>query len=456
MTGSFRLLILIPADPVPPWVSGLSQRLQQSGITNEIAGPGNHDFTGFDAVLNLTSVEMTADIPVITHNLPDLLERNYPYKLTQVFNSDEEVYDLHIYLLAEGKEYLMNTGEYRTALYSYPKLLREATINLIILLETSVRQFASGLRSHHRPVVIKNTDRKLKLAPRSRFLSWKRLSGLFFRDHWFCAIINSPIYKVALEKTNFDTDAVHNDKTFLRADPFGIIHQGKPVILYERINPGKKGIIAGKFQNEESILLSNSTHYSYPFLFNDNGNIFCIPEQHELNRVDLYRLNVEKKSLEFDSALLHDISLADVSIVFHEQKYWMFCTDNSGNGANLRLLIFYSQSLKGEWKPHSLNPVKTSIKGARSAGTPFIHNGRLYRPAQNCSKSYGGSVSVYRVVNLSETSFEEELIHEVLPSQFGSGYSGIHTISSLGDQTLIDLKKKVFTLRNLLHLFRKK
>ena len=61
------------------------------------------------------------------------------------------------------------------------------------------------------------------------------------------------------------------------------------------------------------------------------------------------------------------------------------------------LHIWWSDDLFGQWRPHAANPVKIDARSARPAGTPFVHAGTLYRPAQDCSHTYGGAVAICRV-----------------------------------------------------------
>ncbi len=51
------------------------------------------------------------------------------------------------------------------------------------------------------------------------------------------------------------------------------------------------------------------------------------------------------------------------------------------------------EGLEGPWEPHRRNPVKCDVRGSRPAGTPFVHGGELYRPAQDGSKRYGKASS---------------------------------------------------------------
>ena len=107
--------------------------------------------------------------------------------------------------------------------------------------------------------------------------------------------------------------------------------------------------------------------------------------------------------------------------------------------------MWWADDLLGEWHPHAANPVKIDPRSARPAGTPFVHAGSLYRPAQDCSRSYGGGVAICRVDVLTPTEFREEVVREIrsLPTSYRRG---THTLASVGEATLVDGKRLVFTL----------
>ena len=95
-------------------------------------------------------------------------------------------------------------------------------------------------------------------------------------------------------------------------------------------------------------------------------------------------------------------------------------------------------------EPHALNPVKMDVRSARPAGTPFIHKGVLYRPAQDCSNAYGGRIAINRVNRLTATEFDEETVKFIEPFIDGPFPDGIHTLSAVGDITLVDGKRERF------------
>jgi hypothetical protein len=98
----------------------------------------------------------------------------------------------------------------------------------------------------------------------------------------------------------------------------------------------------------------------------------------------------------------------------------------------------------GEWHAHVGNPIKIDIRSARPAGPPFRHRGDLIRPAQDCSKRYGGSVVFNRVVQLTPFDFLEEPIARLEPDYRGPYPAGLHTVCGAGGVTIIDGARHAF------------
>jgi hypothetical protein len=96
---------------------------------------------------------------------------------------------------------------------------------------------------------------------------------------------------------------------------------------------------------------------------------------------------------------------------------------------------------------HSRNPEKVDPSASRPAGAPFVFQGCLYRPAQDCSRTYGGRVVLNRVTKLTATEFEE--VAEVAAEPYAdSDYPhGLHTLSAAGSVTLLDGKHMPFQRR---------
>jgi hypothetical protein len=85
----------------------------------------------------------------------------------------------------------------------------------------------------------------------------------------------------------------------------------------------------------------------------------------------------------------------------------------------------------------------------------FRVGGELYRPSQNCSESYGGSVTLNRVRILSPTAFAEEYVLTVPPIANSRYPLGLHTIAFADGFVVIDGKTRVWGLYPLAALLNK-
>lgn len=173
---------------------------------------------------------------------------------------------------------------------------------------------------------------------------------------------------------------------------------------------------------------------AYPFIVQHRDSVYCIPETMHGNHVTLYRV-LEGGEFRKEHVLLEGVRGVDPTVIRFNNKWWLFLTINQ-KGSTHDLYIFYSDDLFGPWVEHHNNPVKTDVRSARSAGTPFVSDGRLYRPSMDCSIGYGYRIVLNRVDKLSETEFHETPVRAVSPD--GEFPEGRHTLSSAGSYALID------------------
>ena len=188
--------------------------------------------------------------------------------------------------------------------------------------------------------------------------------------------------------------------------------------------------------------LSLDYHLSYPFIFESKGLLYCIPESLETGSIQLFRFDDKNRWVK-EHTLIDDFPGADASIVFYQDRWWMFVT-HAKDGTEHKLYVWYAEDLKSVWKPHEQNPVKFDIQSSRSAGPPFIYRDNLFRPSQNCSTTYGGSLTINKVNLITPTEFSEECAKQILPQRDSLYPDGLHTLSSLNDVSVIDGKRKVF------------
>lgn len=261
------------------------------------------------------------------------------------------------------------------------------------------------------------------------------------RKKWQIGIIDMPLEEVCFTKDPI----VHirwpvtNEEATFNADPFGIGEGPEMRILFESLIDGKGDLYSMSPGGDAQVLHKESHHLSYPYTLKAHGIWYCIPEQHHLNKVILYRYDFQKRQLQQEAVLLDNFSGVDPSLIYYENRWWLFCTESRDKGADHRLFIFHASDLKGPYTPHMQNPVKTDVCSARPAGHLFIHQGILYRPSQDSGTTYGGAIVINRITGLSPDIFREEEVNRIRPEQLGGAAAiAIHTISRLGSQTLID------------------
>ena len=79
-------------------------------------------------------------------------------------------------------------------------------------------------------------------------------------------------------------------------------------------------------------------------------------------------------------------------------------------------------------------------------GTPFVHDGALHLPMQDCSRTYGGGIRILRVDVLSVSSFAATEVVYLAAENLTSDFpDGMHTLSACGNITIFDVKR---TLRS--------
>jgi len=172
-----------------------------------------------------------------------------------------------------------------------------------------------------------------------------------------------------------------------------------------------------------------------------------LPESGESGDFTLYTAERFPDKWNEGEVLFRDFRMADTSLLYYKNKYWLFAAKANGDAA-FELCIWFSDRINGGWKTHPMNPVKRDITSARPAGPLFIYKNTIYRPAQDCSDSYGSRIVMNRVSVLSETDFREEIAGVVKGPGKSPYPDGMHTLSVIDDIIVIDAKRKVFTLLN--------
>jgi hypothetical protein len=183
-------------------------------------------------------------------------------------------------------------------------------------------------------------------------------------------------------------------------------------------------------------------HASYPFVFRHQDELWMVPESCALRKVMLLKKS-PAGCWEHERDLIDDAALADPTLLWHRDRWWLFAADARGT-PNTRLLIYHAPTLTGPWSPHRLNPVKVDVTGARPAGPLFEVDGDLYRPAQDCAARYGHAITIHRVIELSADAFAELQVARVEAAKDSAYPDGVHTLTTTDDGLFLDGNRKVF------------
>jgi hypothetical protein len=183
--------------------------------------------------------------------------------------------------------------------------------------------------------------------------------------------------------------------------------------------------------------LQSPFHMSYPFPFRgETGQALMTMETWQAGCASLLRQ--QNGGWQKIGQLLEGRALLDPTLWRGDDRWWLFCTFRD-EGSDLRLHLFHAATLDGDWTPHPMNPVKQDFTSARPAGPLFFAGGKLIRPAQDSSTTYGGAVMLNEVRRLDEHGYEEQPLRRLQPVA-GPYQWGLHTICPAGDVTLIDGK----------------
>jgi hypothetical protein len=260
------------------------------------------------------------------------------------------------------------------------------------------------------------------------------------REHW----------QVALRNGAGAFNVVQDDGARFYADPFLHRANGRTFLFVEEYPyADRRGVISVAEVAGDRLLtapvpvLRRPYHLSYPFVFQHEGEFYMIPETGENRSIELYRAVEFPWKWELSTVLMKGAVFSDATILFHDGLWWLFVTaDWFGTSTQDQLSIFYSESLQGDWKPHPANPVKWDSRFSRPAGRIVQQSGRLFRPAQNCDRTYGAGIVWFEITELTSTHFSERRMAD-WDGQAELSMDGLHSFDQLGSLQVIDFKCSV-------------
>jgi len=258
-------------------------------------------------------------------------------------------------------------------------------------------------------------------------------------DIYFNEISNRDIGQLEV-----DLKIIKHDSTRFWADPF-LFEYNNEIYLFieEYFYNKKKGEIAVLKRNADRIFeylgvaLSFPYHLSFPCIFRRGADIFMIPESGSQMRVDLFRCIDFPMKWEFSKTLLSGKKFSDPVLFRKDGTDFLFVSlDNGMLSSESQLYLYYSSDILTDiLESHPLNPIQLGLEKSRMAGNIYEKDGVLYRPAQDCSIRYGGSIRFMRILEITKERYFEIESYSLLHFE---GKLGTHTYNQLDNLYVVD------------------
>lgn len=236
-----------------------------------------------------------------------------------------------------------------------------------------------------------------------------------------------------------------HDPRIINADPFLFVHKDKLYLFYEETTfrrPGGRLMMVCTYDLKnwtEPVQVSDddNMHFSFPYVFEDDGDVYMIPETGWVGEIRLYKaVAADLSKFELDTVLMKRqkkgegivFDFADNVIYKKNGLYYLFTSILDSKGYELQLYI--ADSLRGPYRQHPSSPICHVNEYGRNAGALIECNGKLYRPTQDCSHTYGGQVNVMEIIRITPEYYEERLFEEhILPSHESFYRQGGHQLN---------------------------
>lgn len=228
------------------------------------------------------------------------------------------------------------------------------------------------------------------------------------------------------------------------ADPFPIVVDGTTHLFVEdfdhRLGRGVISVVEFDRDGPRGTpwpVLEHKAHLSYPFVLQDAGQLWMIPETSGARTVELYRATRFPAGWTVEEVLLEGMEVSDATPFRHGGRWWLSATVRDGGSYSDALHLWSADRLQGPWSPHARNPVLVDIAAARPAGRVVSRDGRLIRPVQDGRRGYGAALALAEVTRLDDDAYAQRVLSTVGP---GPGWPGhrLHTLNRAGWLEVID------------------
>ena len=264
-------------------------------------------------------------------------------------------------------------------------------------------------------------------------------------EEWTVAYRRRDGSTLLLDEREREFRIIKNTWRYWCADPHLFEKDGHTFVfaeLYDRVL--RRGVI-GCCEVTDSgytpwkIVLKMPWHLSYPQVFEYNGEVYMIPESYVGEEIAVYRAATFPTKWEKVSVLKKDYVAVDSTLLTVNGESWMQTLHFSENHTYFELF-----ALEGGRLSEIPLILAKDDPNKRPGGKPFSYHGKLIRPAQDCTQSYGCALNFYEVTKMEREAYEETLLTKINPAQLRSDFpgtpQGIHTYNHSEKYEVIDLK----------------
>ena len=232
------------------------------------------------------------------------------------------------------------------------------------------------------------------------------------------------------------------------ADPFLFHYNNADYLFFENYSYTTKrgkiscGILKDNVLTEIIDVLDFKYHLSFPFIFEENGEIFLMPESSENKTLKVYKAVDFPVKWEVYSSAFEGESIGDAFFYTDQKQHkWLFLNKQAATTSpmNSELFIYKVDSLKlNSLIPHKQNPVIIDARVARNGGCLFEHNGNLYRPSQrNIDGIYGRALNINKIEKLTLDEYVETTV-KVIEPDFDKELIGLHHLHQCNGKFVFD------------------
>lgn len=228
------------------------------------------------------------------------------------------------------------------------------------------------------------------------------------------------------------------------ADPFVWQHEGRSVLFVEEFPYATaRGVISAVDVGADGPtgtprpVIEADCHLSYPFVFEEGGVVYMIPETSGRRTIELWRAVVFPDRWEQVADLVTDVDASDATLLHVDGRHYLFASLRPAGASSWDgLSVFVADRLHGPYQPIGDGPVKVDVATARPAGRTFEMGGSIIRPFQDSRGGYGAGLGFARIDRLGPDEFAETVLTTLSPAR---PLSGLHTYNRGGGFEVIDL-----------------